>query len=500
MRILHTSDWHIGRRFKGVDLAEYQRRALEWLVDVVRREHIDVVCVSGDVYDSPMPSAASVDILDAALTRLSSIVDDAGKPAVDVIVTPGNHDSARKLGFGAHMMRDNVHLRCSIGDIATPVVVTRPRAASPTAADDASGKKGAGEKRGSAAVETLAVYAVPYLDPDIARPTLRAMLEDDASIPRSHAGVMGAAMSLIRADIARRRASNPRMKAVMMAHAFVSGANPSDSERNIAVGGVDGVPAAMFAGSGLDYLALGHLHRAQRVTVPQDGRDDGDAVDGSVSVDGSGPDEGLRVDEGMNAGGEGRTPIARYSGSLLAYSFSEGCVPPREGNGKSVVIVDMPEDSREPSIRTLNVESGQPPLVQLRGTPDELLGSLAERHARDWVSATVVCDAYPHGMYQKIDAVYDHALEKRFDIRRRPQAAGGRAMANLHEAHSEIDVLKDFVRYTLHRDPTADETAVLRQAVERTLDEAGDGPAKDSTRKDSTRKTAAGKPAGKGRG
>ncbi|OZG58622.1 exonuclease sbcCD subunit D [Bifidobacterium tissieri] len=598
MRILHTSDWHIGRRFKGVDLVEYQRRALDWLIDTVQREHVDVVCVSGDVYDSPMPSAASVDLLDDALTRLTSIIDDEGRPAVDVIVTPGNHDSARKLGFGARMMRPNLHLRCEIAQIADPVIVTR---------GGADGRE-----------DRLAVYALPYLDPDVARPALEKLLEyenakdfaqldscavsqedtrpkekaehvgredgdnprnsgdnrnandapgrfrrtdpvdpvdhgdadirsnsgdtpettDDVAprlrIPRSHEGVMTAAMRLIRMDLQRRRqqaeAEGVSFHAVLMAHAFVSGAAPSDSERNITIGGVDSVPAAVFSNSGLDYLALGHLHRAQQVRIPSgsavvpDGLDDdrdstntenektsiaahvanpnasksGDPADlvpiephksiGSVTAP-------QRAKTSMFKSGNSAPPLARYSGSLLAYSFSEACTPPVVGNGKSVVIVDMPEPSDtpvRPSLRTIPVESAQPALVRLAGSPEELLGDLAESHRHDWVSLTVVSDTYPHGMYQKLDAAYEHALEKNFKITQRSagtaDSANGsgpdRAMANLHETRSELDVLTGFVRYTLGREPNDGEIAVLRDAVERVH-------ATDDEKADTTTSTAA---------
>ena len=564
MRILHTSDWHIGRRFKGVDLVEYQRRALDWLIDTVQREHVDVVCVSGDVYDSPMPSAASVDLLDDALTRLTSIIDDEGRPAVDVIVTPGNHDSARKLGFGARMMRPNLHLRCEIAQIADPVIVTR------------GGTDGREDR--------LAVYALPYLDPDVARPVLEKLLEQNAEdfvqldsravsqedtrpeeevehvgredgdnprnsgdtpettedvtprlrIPRSHEGVMTAAMRLIRMDLNRRRqqaeAEGASFHAVLMAHAFVSGAAPSDSERNITIGGVDSVPAAVFSNSGLDYLALGHLHRAQQVRIPSgsavvpDGLDDdrdstntenektsiaahvanpnasksGDPADlvpiephksiGSVTAP-------QRAKTSMFKSGNSAPPLARYSGSLLAYSFSEACTPPVVGNGKSVVIVDMPEPSDtpvRPSLRTIPVESAQPALVRLAGSPEELLGDLAESHRHDWVSLTVVSDTYPHGMYQKLDAAYEHALEKNFKITQRSagtaDSANGsgpdRAMANLHETRSELDVLTGFVRYTLGREPNDGEIAVLRDAVERVH-------ATDDEKADTTTSTAA---------
>ncbi|MBT1165566.1 metallophosphoesterase family protein [Bifidobacterium simiarum] len=486
MKILHTSDWHIGRRFKGLDLADYQRRALDWLVGLVRRERVDVVCVSGDVYDSPMPSAASVDLLDDVLTRLTGIVDDDGRPAVDVIVTPGNHDSARKLGFGARMMRPNLHLRCAIEDLATPVIVRRGGGAG----DGAGTGDGVIDTGEVGAGETVAVYALPYLDPDVARPVLERMLgesEGDGSgegagsggeagfgegtaesIPRSHEGVMTAAMRMIRKDLARRRETDPAMTAVLMAHAFVTGAAPTDSERNIAVGGVDSVPAAVFAGAGLDYLALGHLHRPQAVSVP-------DTVPGGM--------------------GAHRETLARYSGSLLAYSFSEACRPPKVGNGKSVVLIETGGDGcvRADTVRVIPVESGEPALVKLRGSMAELTGPLAAGHAHDWVSLTVTEPEYPHGMYARLDECYASALEKQFEPIWRAgagllgDAAGGTgvdgtgadgmgadgvaAMANLRQSHSEFDVVKSFVRYTLGRDPDEAETDVLQEAIERARQE-----------------------------
>lgn len=445
MKILHTSDWHIGRRFKGLDLADYQRRALDWLVELVKRERVDVVCVSGDVYDSPTPSASSVDLLDDVLTRLTGITDDDGCPAVDVIVTPGNHDSATKLGFGAHMMRPNLHLRCEIGDIASPVIVRRRRRI-----------EGQAE---TLSVETLAVYALPYLDPDVARPALVRMLDDAVSIPRSHEGVMTAAMRLIRDDLRCRRIEDSRLTAVLMAHAFVTGASPTDSERTIAVGGVDSVPAGVFAGVGLDYLALGHLHRPQWVTVPDS--EDRRAV-----------------------------TLARYSGSLLAYSFSEGCRPPAVGNGKSVVLVETDEEGRvaPDRVRVIPVESGEPALVRLRGSMAELTGPMADKHRRDWVSLTVVEPEYPHGMYRRLDECYESALEKGFESTRRASdltgndlvgndsdaADGGASMAGLRRNHTELDVVKAFVVHTLGRNPDAAELDVLQTAIERVHRENGD--------------------------
>ena len=94
MRILHTSDWHIGRRFERESLEDDQRAFLAWLAEVVAAERVDLVLVAGDVYDRSQPAEDAVALLDAGLDALRA----AG---AQVVLVPGNHDSARRLGFGA---------------------------------------------------------------------------------------------------------------------------------------------------------------------------------------------------------------------------------------------------------------------------------------------------------------------------------------------------------------------------------------------------------------
>lgn len=459
MRVLHTSDWHIGRRFKGIDLLEYQRKALEWLIGLIKREQVDVLCVSGDVYDAPRPSAEAVRLFNEMFQRLG-LMEVNGHP-LHIIFTPGNHDSAARLGFAAALMLPNVHMRCDIADIATPIMV-----------DSADG-------------EQLAIYALPYLDPDLARPALQGLLnsadvlsssakvsdsaESDTqsgleapqlsdsaesdkrretnTIRRSHEGVIRAALQLITADLAARRKANPKLNAMLMAHVFVSGATASDSERNITVGGVDSVPAELFSNSGLDYLALGHLHRPQKITIPTK-----PTTESQFHLD--------------------RTPQARYSGSLLTYSFSESQTPPVEGNGKSVVLLDF-TDGHLAKPRIMPVESGEPPFVQIKGTMDDVLGPLAEQYRNMWVSITVQVPELPHGAYQKIDRAYTHALEKNFDYSQRTQSQESRKMVDLKQTTDEMDVLRDFVKFSLGRTPTDKEERVLRDAMETVRKNAG---------------------------
>jgi exonuclease SbcD len=222
VKLLHTSDWHLGRRLHELDLLEHQRAVLQRVVAVAREEAVDAVLIAGDVYDRPTPPLAAVALLDEVLTELASFTR--------VVVSSGNHDQAVRLGFGSRLYGDRIHFRTSIERIAEPVELC----------DEAG---------------PVLIYGIPYLDPDLARGGFGPDL-----LPRSHEAVLGAATAAIRADAAERGA----VRTVVLAHAFVTGRRPSsstDSELDLSVGGVQDAPAALFAG--FTYTALGHLHRPQ---------------------------------------------------------------------------------------------------------------------------------------------------------------------------------------------------------------------------------------------
>jgi exonuclease SbcD len=216
VRLIHTSDWHLGRSFHQVGLLAAQAAYLDHLVEVVRAERVDAVLVSGDVYDRAMPAPDTVDLLSQTLER----VVDAG---AQVVLSSGNHDSAIRLGFASGLLeRAGVHIRTSVADVGRPVVVG-----------------------------DVAVHPLPYLEPALVADAL-------GTTDRTHAGVLRAAMDRVRADVAARGGPS-----VVMAHAFVTGGATSESERDISVGGVSAVPPGVFAG--VDYAALGHLHGQQEV-------------------------------------------------------------------------------------------------------------------------------------------------------------------------------------------------------------------------------------------
>lgn len=226
MRILHTSDWHLGRSFHGASLHEDQVAFVDWLVSVTADEAADLVVIAGDVYDRAVPPLESVHLWQGALERLSELAP--------VLVTSGNHDSPTRLGFAGSLLgRAGVHLRTGIDLIDAPLRVT--------------GRDG---------VE-VAAYGIPYLEPDLHREALGA--------ERSHTAVLTSAMDRIRADLAARDG----LRSIVVAHAFITGSGEavvSESERDLRVGGVGDAPASVFAG--VDYVALGHLHGAQEVRAP----------------------------------------------------------------------------------------------------------------------------------------------------------------------------------------------------------------------------------------
>lgn len=391
MRLLHTSDWHLGRTLHGVDLTSHQQAFLDHLVDVVREERVDAVLVAGDVYDRAIPPVESVAQLSDTLRRLSE--------HAAVVVTPGNHDSAIRLGFGADLMRDRVRVLARLDDVTRPVVLP-----------------GDGHD--------VLVYGLPYLDPDAARHAL-ADPGADGPLPRSHAAVLGAAMDRVRADLAARTtaagaAGRSAPRSVVLAHAFVVGGAASESERDIRVGGVDHAPAAVF--DGVDYVALGHLHGPQRVG------------------DGDGP------------------TVLRYSGSPLAYSFSEA------RHAKSTVLVDLGA-SGAPEVRLVPAPVPRR-LTDLTGPLDDLLGAAGEPHLNDWVRVTVTDAHRPADLYRRVRARFPHALVVQHQP---PLREAGPRVAEVTAARDPLEVAAEFVQHVSGARPTEAEAAVLRRAYEQVV-------------------------------
>jgi exonuclease SbcD len=371
VRILHTSDWHLGRQFHGQGMLTHQAAFLDHLLAEIEASGVDLVVVSGDIYDRALPAVDAVALADDAFARLAA-------SRARVVMTSGNHDSAQRLGFNARLAdAAGFHLRTHLDRVAEPVLL----------ADDHG---------------PVAVYGIPYLEPDQAK---RAW-----DLPtRSHHAALTEAMRRIRNDLDRHPAGT---RSVVLAHAFVIGGQASDSERDIAVGGVSSVPASVF--DGIDYVALGHLHGRHTL---------------SESV--------------------------RYSGSPLAYSFSEA------DHVKGSWLVDLGADG---ITGASFVEAPVPrPLARITGTLEELLTLPVHDAITDaWVQATVTDPVRPAQAMARLQKRFPYVVALQFAP---PVGAGTPAIRRL-EGRSDHQISLDFVR-EVRGEPASDaESALLRDACE----------------------------------
>jgi DNA repair protein SbcD/Mre11 len=376
MRLIHTSDWHLGRTLHGTDLLGYQAEFCDWLLAESVRQRVGAVVVAGDIYDRAVPTLDAVALLDRVLSGFAA----AG---IQVVLISGNHDSAVRLGFGSRLSEAaGVHLRTGVSDIARPVVLA-----------DEHGQVG--------------VYGIPYLLPD-------AVL-DDLGADRSHASVLAAATGLIRADAAGRGLT----RTVVAAHAFVTGATPSESERDIRVGGVADVPASVFAG--LRYVALGHLHGQQNVAPPPG------------------------------------TGAIRYSGSPLAFSFSE------RHHAKSVTLAEI-DGAGEVTTTPLPVPVGRP-LRQVCGRLGDLLAMADPGLADAWVKAVLTDTVRPVAPMERLRERWPHTLVIEFAPEGSLTSAEG-DLGRLARAADPAEICAMFVEFTSGGPPDEEQRAVLADVVE----------------------------------
>jgi exonuclease SbcD len=242
MRLLHTSDWHLGRQFHGASLLREQEAAMDRIVELAAAAEVDAVLIAGDLYDRAIPPAEAVQLFNDTLARLS-------RGGAAVVAIAGNHDSHVRVSvYDPLLSAFGVTIRGDVGRAHEPVLVT-PR-------------------RGGDAV---AIYPLPYLEPAVDGPALAALAVANAASPASGAApvrlgqeeVTRLALERIRADLASRRG----LRSVLVAHTFVAGGAVSESERELSVGNVERVSVASF--SGFHYVALGHLHGSQQLDGPR---------------------------------------------------------------------------------------------------------------------------------------------------------------------------------------------------------------------------------------
>ncbi|MDF9278087.1 exonuclease SbcCD subunit D [Arthrobacter sp. EH-1B-1] len=377
MRLLHTSDWHLGRSFHGVGMLEAQRLFVDQLEKTVREENVDVVLIAGDVYDRALPGVDVVELFDEALERITV----AG---AQVVVSSGNHDSAVRLGFGGKLIeRGGVHLRTRLEDIGRPAVF-----------------------RIDEGIE-VAVYGVPYLEP--------RMVADPLNCESStHTAVTAAALDQIRSDLRRRRTQSI-VHSVVMAHTFASGGVGSDSERELSMGGLGVVPLNLF--EGFDYVALGHLHGQQQLQE--------------------------RV---------------RYSGSPLAYSFSEA----RQSKGAWLVDIDEGGVGEIQPVKW----APQRELAILRGPIAELITAPEHAAAENaWCQVTLTDAERPHQAMERLRARFPGTLVLAFEPSR--NAGEERTYSErIAQAADDASICCGFLEHVRQRSASTEEAALFAETID----------------------------------
>lgn len=236
MRILHTSDWHIGRQFHNTSLLEDQRYVLDQIIEITKSEKIDVVLIAGDVYDRAVPPAAAVSLVDKTLNHLCNILD------VPVIMIAGNHDGPERLSFGSRQLsQGNLYITGPLTKHIDAVTL-----------EDEYG--------------SVSFYPIPYADPA----TVRHVFSDDITLEteeekkgdglRTH----DQCMTRILKSIVEQSPSFKKQRSVAISHCFLAGGDACESERPLSVGGAEHVSSKHF--KPFNYTALGHLHSQQKRT------------------------------------------------------------------------------------------------------------------------------------------------------------------------------------------------------------------------------------------
>lgn len=256
VRVLHTADWHLGKIVNEFSMIDDQRDALEQLINAVKTENIDVVIIAGDLYDRSLPPKEAVALADDMLTQLVNELD------IPVLAIAGNHDSSERLEYGSRLFtQNNLFIEGTLKNETRKVTLNG-----------------------------INFYLVPFADPafvreKLQRPDIRTM-EDAARYQIE----------------AIKKQWNPSETNVLIAHAYVingdvDSVETSDSERPLSIGTAEYIPVGLF--EGFDYVALGHLHKPQKV----------------------------------------KEDFIRYSGSLLKYSKSEA------NHVKQLTVVDLQKDN-----------------------------------------------------------------------------------------------------------------------------------------------------------
>lgn len=226
MRILHTSDLHLGKMFHEFSLLEDQRYFLDFIRTTLKSKNYTALIIAGDIYDRAVPPADAVELFSSFLSSLR-----AELPLLHVFIIPGNHDSAPRLAFGNEILNtQNIHIVSKIEHAFTPIIIETNK-----------GK--------------LAFFLLPFL-------TAGALKNaDNEKILSTQSDLAYEASIRFKQELSK--SQYKQIPTILIAHLFTLEGKESESER-LFLGSAEKINAAFF--DSFTYVALGHLHTCQKVS------------------------------------------------------------------------------------------------------------------------------------------------------------------------------------------------------------------------------------------
>lgn len=371
VKLLHLSDLHLGKRLNGFSLWEDQKYLLRQILEITEQEAPDCVVIAGDLYDKSVPPEEAVGLLDWFLVGLSC-------RCAAVFLISGNHDSPGRLAFGRQLLeKGGVYVAGEYDGTVAQYALT-----------DAFG--------------TVRLFLLPFIKPVRVRKALGVEAETSEQ-------AMSAVLSRLTLE--------PGERNVLVAHQFVTGAIPSESEE-VVIGGTDGISAELFAP--FDYTALGHIHRSQWV--------------GSERV--------------------------RYCGSPLAYSFSEG------DQVKSVTVVELREKGQ-----VTVWETALPPLrrmTTLRGRYEELTAKAfyeGASYQSDYIRAILTDEEDVVDAAAKLRIIYPNLMKLEYDNLRTSRAEE-LTFEERPEEKSPLDLLEELYRQQNNQEMSREQRELAQRLMQ----------------------------------
>lgn len=414
MKFIHLADLHIGKRVNAFPMLEDQRYILKQILTILREEQPDGgVILAGDIYDKAIPSAEALELFDEFLTQLAAL-------RLRVFIIAGNHDSPERIAFGNRLMdRSGIYLspvydghvkRITCRDTASAVTLSAANAV-----DLDAGTYPVESASTSAAASTcppVDVYLLPFLKPANVR---RFYPEETIE---SYTDAMRVAIAHMDID--------PTHRNLLVTHQFVTGASRSDSE-DISVGGSDNVDASVFAP--FDYVALGHLHGPQQM-------------------------------------GEEGSPLIRYAGTPLKYSFSEA------RHHKSVTVVGIGEKKADGVVDVCISTRELRPLHDMR----EIRGSYEELTLRanyegtatdDYIHATLTDEIEIPDAARHLQVIYPNLMKLDYDNARTRGQGSERLELEQLEEKSPLDLFSELFEKQNHKEMTEEQARYVQAQMEK---------------------------------